>query len=68
MPKNNTIIYRVGQLEKETCNMESKLDEILTNHLPHIHEKLATLETRVLMFTTINIGAIIVSILIQRLL
>lgn len=69
MTKNgNTLTYRVERLEKESECLNIKIDQILTNHLPHIQESIARLETRILMFTAINIGAIVISILLQKVL
>ena len=62
----NTLSYRVDQLEKNYCDMEKSLQLILTNHLPHISEQLARLETRVVMFTGINVAAMIITVLLHE--
>ena len=64
---NNTLTYRVGQLEKTVERFDDKLDKIMENHLPHIQRELTELKTRILMFTAINVGAIVLSILFHEL-
>ena len=63
-----TLTYRVERLEKESECLNGKIDEILTNHLPHIQESLARLETRILMFTAINVGTVVFAILLHEIL
>jgi len=64
----NTLTYRVTQLEKQYCDLDEKLDAIMSNHLPHISEQIARLETRIIMFTAINVGTIIIGILLHEVL
>ena len=59
MTKNNTLSYRVEQLEKNYDSLDKKLDHILTNELPHFQEELTSLKTRVSVSAVINVGAII---------
>jgi len=59
MTKNGTLTYRVEQLEKNYNQLDTKLDYLLTNELPHIQEELTSLKTRVNVSTIINIGSII---------
>ena len=59
MTKNGTITYRIEQLEKNYNQLDTKLDHLLTNELPHIQEELTSLKTRVNVSTIINIGSII---------
>ena len=59
MTKNGTITYRVEQLEKNYNQLDTKLDHLLINELPHIQEELTSLKTRVNVSTIINIGSII---------
>jgi hypothetical protein len=68
MTKNGitTLRWRVEQLEKNYCDLDKKLEMILTNHLPHIHQKLSSIDTRQKIYTFINVGAIIVGILIAK--
>ena len=63
---NNTISWRVTQLEKRVDSMDGKIDEILANHLPHLHEEISSLRTRVNVSTALNISAIIVGALILK--
>ena len=59
MTKNGTITYRVEQLEKNYNQLDTKLDHLLINELPHIQEELTSLKTRVNVSTIINVGAIL---------
>ena len=59
MTKNGTLTYRVEQLERNYTRLDDKLDILLTNYLPHIHETLVALKTRVTVMTAINVGALI---------
>ena len=63
---NNTLKWRVGQLEKGQEGIDNKLDMILTNDMPHLHEAQATLKTRINVLTAINIGAIVLALVISR--
>jgi len=64
MSKNN-LSYRVDQLEKNYMEMAEKIDEIRTNHLPHIESMIIEVKTRINVMTAINIGAILVAMGIQ---
>jgi len=56
MTKNgNTIIWRVEQLENCSSNLEGKVDKIMENHLPHLHEEIQSLKVRVNLGISINI-------------
>jgi hypothetical protein len=66
MENGNTQKYRLEQLEKNYDGLDDKIDKIMTNHLPHIHEELIKLNTQVKVFATVNVGAVIVAILLQR--
>lgn len=68
MVNNNTLRYRVELLEKNYAALDLKMDSILTNHIPHIREDIATLRTRITIATAINVGAMIAGILIARVL
>ncbi len=63
-----TLCYRVDRLEKEVSELNGKVEELMTNHLPHIQEALAELKTRVVMFTAINIGTVIITVLLHEIL
>ena len=43
MAANGTLKYRVQQLEKSYDKLDGKVDEIMTNHLPHINESIVQL-------------------------
>ena len=55
----NNLTYRVEQLEKNYIQLDTKLDHLLINELPHIQEELSSLKTRVNVSTVINVGAIL---------
>ena len=57
--KNNTLSYRVGELEKNYNKLDMKMSKLLENELPHLQEELTALKTRVAVSTVINVGAII---------
>ena len=61
MTKNNTLSYRVGQLEKCVDAIDIKMDKLLTNDIPHIQSELQSLKTRINVLTAINVGAIILA-------
>lgn len=64
---NNTIKWRVGQLEKNAEKLDKKVDMILNNHLPHINEQLSALSSRVTVLAGINFLAIITAIVFSYL-
>ena len=59
MTKNNTLSYRVEQLERNYTKLDDKLDKIMENELPHLQEEIIALKTRISVSTTLNIGAIL---------
>lgn len=65
MTRNN-LNYRVDQLEKNNEKIDNKLDVILTNHLPHLHEELISVQTKINIMTAINIGGIILGIIVSK--
>lgn len=65
MPDTN--IYRISQLEKCYTEVDTKLDKIMENHLPHIEIELISMKTRITILTTINIGAIVMGLILQEL-
>ena len=69
MAKNgNTLTYRVEQLENSVDKLDGKVDQLMSNHLPHLQEQMARLETRIIMFTAINVATIVISILLHEIL
>jgi len=65
---NNTIKWRVDNLEKGYASLDTKIDEILQNHLPHLQEEISSLKTRINVMTVINVGAIIVGLVVSKML
>ena len=59
MTKNGTIAYRVEQLEKNYNALDSKIEQLLTNDLPHLKEEMISLKTRVAVSTAINVGTVL---------
>ena len=67
MPNNNTLKYRVGRVENEVKSLDKKVDKILVNHLPHIHESIVSMRTSMKILTAINISSIIVGVIVNKL-
>ena len=63
---NNTIKWRVEQLEKGQEAIDSKLSKIMTNDLPHIHEAVTSLKTRISVLTVFNVGAIVLGLTVSK--
>lgn len=63
---NNTIKWRVSQLEKSQEAIDNKLDKILTNDLPHLHEAVSSLKTRISVLTAVNVGAILLALVVSK--
>jgi len=66
MGKNNKLQYRVDQLEKRQERIINKIDELLTNHLPHLTAEMVSLKTRISVLTAVNIGAVIFALIINK--
>ena len=62
----NTLKYRVEQLEKRQERIDGKLDQIMTNHLPHINEEIISLKTQIRVASAINVGVILAAILLSK--
>jgi len=58
------LAYRVGQLEEKYKKIDNKLDEIRTNHLPHIEQELISLKSQVKLM----VGSIGITIVLQLIL
>jgi hypothetical protein len=67
MNLKNNHEYRLTQVEKCQKELETKVDLILENHLPHLREELASIRTELRTSSIINVGAIILGLLISRL-
>lgn len=68
MVKNNTLTYRVQQLEKNYDKLDGKIDILLTNDVPHLRQDMAKLGTRMNVLTTVNIVALAITLIIAKLL
>ena len=64
--KNNTLAYRVGELEKNYDKLDEKLDKLMTNDLPHLHQSMASLKTRIDVLTLVNVGAIVIAVILNK--
>ena len=64
---NNTLRYRVGELEKKLDKLNNKVDALLTDEIPTMREDILALKTRINVLTAVNIGAIILALLISKL-
>ena len=63
---NNTLSWRVGLLEERVNSMDKKIDEILQNHLPHLHEEITSLKTRMNVLTAFNVGAVVLALVVNK--
>jgi len=68
MVKDNTIVWRVTQLEKQLDEANNSLILIMTNHLPHLSADIMSLKTRINVLTAVNIGSVIMGIIVARIL
>ncbi len=68
MPENNTLRYRVEQLEKRQEKMDTLVYQVMTNHIPHIEQSLISMDTKIKVLTAVNIGAIILASVLSRML
>ena len=70
MTGNNTLTYRVGQLEEKVEKLEerlgNKLELLMTNDIPHLQQEIISVKTKMNVLTAVNIGAIILGIIISR--
>jgi len=67
MMTENNVKYRVEQLEKTCMDLDTKIDKIMTNHLPHIELQLVKMRTTMNVWMSINIGAIIITAIVAQL-
>ena len=66
MTNNNTLKYRVGVLEKRIDSLDRKIDKLLVNDIPHIHQSIIEMKTRINVLTVINVSAVILGVLIAK--
>ncbi len=64
--KNGTTKYRLSKVEENYKELDIKVDLILTNHLPHINESLASVKAGIKILAVINIGGIIAVAIIEK--
>jgi hypothetical protein len=64
--KNNTLEYRVTQIEKRLDGIDVKIDKIRTEDIPDIKIIVETLSTRILILTGVNLTALLIAILVAR--
>ena len=55
--KNNTLRYRVGEVEKKVDKLDGKLEKIMENELPHLKE-----EIRINQWKIVALSAILVAL------
>ena len=65
--ENNTVAYRVGQLEKNYDNLDIKMEKLMTNDIPNLQQSMASLKTRMDVLTAVNIAAIVIGIVVSKL-
>jgi hypothetical protein len=72
---NNTLSYRVGELEKAVDKIGSKMEKIMDNELVHIRDEFSDVNlevvkaaTRINVLSVLNAGAIVVGVLLSRIL
>ncbi len=66
MTKNGITQYQIKDLRDDVDGLKLDMKKVMENHLPHIHEELKSLKTRVDILSLINVGAIIAGILITK--
>jgi len=67
--KNNTLTYRVEQLEKIVYQLDERVDKLIVNEVPHLMKELNLMRgdiQKLKTLVTLNIGAIIAGILIAK--
>jgi hypothetical protein len=64
--KNNTLTYRVCQVEKKVNNLVKKVDSVRLNDLPHVRGDLIRLKTKMNLVIGINLGAILLYAIISK--
>ena len=57
---------RVGSLEATYGDIDKKLEKIMTNEIPHLHEDMMKVKTRMDVLTAVNLGAIILALIVNK--
>jgi len=68
MKNGNTLLYRVDQLEKSFEKIDTKIDKLLENHLPHLDRKITSLSTTIKLLSVLNLIGIIIGAIFMSLL
>lgn len=58
--------YTPQGLEEKVDELDTKLQLILTNHLPHISQDMEAVKVRINVFTLVNIGGIILGLIAAK--
>jgi len=66
MPEKNNLNYRVGQLEKNYDSLDRKMEQLMTNDLPHLQQAMMSLKTRMDVLTVVNVGAIVFGLIVSK--
>ena len=66
MTGNNTLTYRVGQLEKNYDALDGKIEKLLTNDIPHLQQSISSLKVRMDVLTVVNVSAIVIGLIINK--
>lgn len=65
---NDLIDYRVEKLEGNYKDLNDNINKLMTNHIPHLQEDIIRLKTQINIFTAVNVGAVILSIVLEKVL
>jgi len=66
MTGNNTLSYRVSQLEKNYEKLDGKIETLLVNDIPHLQQSLSSLKVRMDILTVVNVSAIVLGIIVSK--
>ena len=61
--KNNSTKYKVKILETDVKDLKKDMRIVMRNHIPHINESLIRLNTKMTVYTAVNIGGLILAVL-----
>jgi len=66
MAGNNTLTYRVEQLEGNYKSLDTKMEKLMVNDLPHLNQAMASLKVRMDVLTVVNVGAIVIGLIVSK--
>ena len=66
MAGNNTLTYRVGQLEKNYDSLDKKMEKLMVNDIPHLQRAMMSLKTRMDVLTVVNVSAIVFGLIVSK--